>query len=56
MNYNFNMALGGHFEFCQKKEWSAQGKLWDFLQVLKEDTMNTSWHFQLYIIFSHLKT
>ena len=18
MNYNFNMALGGHFEFCQK--------------------------------------
>ena len=39
MNYNFNIARGGHFEFCQRKRSSAQGKPWDFLQVLKEDKL-----------------
>ena len=46
------MALGGHLEFCQKKGCSAERKLWDFSQVIKEDILNTSWNFQLYIIFS----
>ena len=45
MNYSLNMALGGHCEFCQKKECSAHGRLWAFLEVIKEGIvriMNTS--------------
>ena len=39
MNYNFDLALGGHFEFCQKKDVPLRG---NFLQVIKVDIMNTS--------------
>ena len=30
MNYNFNMALGGHFEFCQKKDVPLRGNFGTF--------------------------
>ena len=52
--YNFWIAFGGHFGFREKKTCSAPGKLWDFLQVIKDDHLNNSWNFQLYIIFFHL--
>ena len=29
-NYNFNMALGGHFVFCQKKDVPLRGNLGTF--------------------------
>ena len=30
MNFNFNMALGGHFEFCQKNDVPLRGNFGTF--------------------------
>ena len=30
VNYNFNMTLGGHFGFCQKKDVPLRGNFWTF--------------------------
>ena len=38
-NYNFNIAFGGNFEFCQKKRCFAQWKLWDSLKVIKKNIL-----------------
>ena len=36
----FEWPLATILDFCEKKTCSASGKLWDFLQVIKDDHLN----------------
>ena len=47
MNYNFNMALGGHFEFCQKRMFRSGETLGIF-------TDNKGGHNEHFLKFSAL--
>ena len=38
----FEWPLAAIFDFREKKTCSAPGKLWNFLQVIKDDHLNNS--------------